>query len=336
MNLALWHWHIEISSKCTLRCPRCPRTEVPESLINTELNLDFFTKNFTKEFILNHVDRITFCGDDGDPIYAHDLVKVIKYFKSIKPVSITLITNGSYKNKTWWVELASALDENDEIHFSIDGYNHETNIQYRINSDFKSIMEGIKIVRRYSNCYMFWDLILFKFNENHLDTVTDLAKKLGFDYLQITKSSKFGAIDSRYKNDNLQPSIENVATTRQYEKSSINLSNRRMPDNFTNKVKNLYQNIKIGDEQIVPLCYTGLKGLFINSLGEFYPCCWVANRYQHNDEWLKLGKKFNLHEQNLNEVLDNSFWKTNFYSNQSTCLHKCNKSNPLINYSFDF
>ena len=67
--LALWHWHIEISSKCTLRCPRCTRQEVPEGLVNKELRLPFFRKNFTPEFINEHVEKITFCGDDGDPIY---------------------------------------------------------------------------------------------------------------------------------------------------------------------------------------------------------------------------------------------------------------------------
>ena len=45
--LATWHFHIEISSKCTLRCPRCARQEVPDSLINTELDLDFFKRNFS-------------------------------------------------------------------------------------------------------------------------------------------------------------------------------------------------------------------------------------------------------------------------------------------------
>ena len=26
----LYHWHIEPSSKCSLRCPRCPRQEHPD------------------------------------------------------------------------------------------------------------------------------------------------------------------------------------------------------------------------------------------------------------------------------------------------------------------
>ena len=40
--LSLIHWHIEPSSICTLKCPRCPRAEVPEGLLNRQLSLKFF------------------------------------------------------------------------------------------------------------------------------------------------------------------------------------------------------------------------------------------------------------------------------------------------------
>ena len=89
--LATWHWHIEISSKCTLKCPRCARQEVPDGLVNTELDLEFFQRNFTPEFVIKNVEKITFCGDDGDPIYAHDLIEVIKYLKSIKDIEIVIM-----------------------------------------------------------------------------------------------------------------------------------------------------------------------------------------------------------------------------------------------------
>ena len=52
MKLATWHWHIEISSKCTLKCSRCAREEVPDTLVNTELRLDFFEKNFTADYLI--------------------------------------------------------------------------------------------------------------------------------------------------------------------------------------------------------------------------------------------------------------------------------------------
>ena len=121
MSLSTWHWHIEISSKCTLACPRCARQEVPDGLINTELDLAFFQRNFTPEFIKSDVEKITFCGDDGDPIYAHDLIPVIRYIKSVKPVEIVIITNGSYKKFDWWKDLGNALTGIDSVHFSIDG-----------------------------------------------------------------------------------------------------------------------------------------------------------------------------------------------------------------------
>ena len=105
--LATWHFHIEISSKCTLRCPRCARQEVPDSLVNTELDLEFFKRNFTPEFIQANVEKITFCGDDGDPIYAHDLIPVVEYIKSVKPVEIVIVTNGSHKKLTWWTQLGT-------------------------------------------------------------------------------------------------------------------------------------------------------------------------------------------------------------------------------------
>ena len=166
--IALWHWHIEISSKCTLKCQRCARTEVPDTLVNTELTLDFFKKHFTPSFINNNVRKITFCGDDGDPIYAHDLIDVIRYFKSVKPVEIIIVTNGSYKKKEWWESLGGVLTEIDEVHFSLDGYDQQSNEQYRVNCNWESIVEGIKTLRK-SNVFMRWAAIAFSFNENHLD-----------------------------------------------------------------------------------------------------------------------------------------------------------------------
>jgi MoaA/NifB/PqqE/SkfB family radical SAM enzyme len=194
MSLATWHFHIEISSKCTLRCPRCARQEVPDSLINTELDLEFFKRNFTAEFILDNVEKITFCGDDGDPIYAHDLIPVIQYIKSIKPVEIVIVTNGSHKKTEWWRELGSVLTEQDTVHFSIDGYDNDSNNLYRVNSDFNSIVAGVEALRDNSNCQLVWAAIAFKFNEDRIDHMKNLALSLGMDAFQLTRSTKFGKI----------------------------------------------------------------------------------------------------------------------------------------------
>ena len=337
MSIALWHWHIEISSKCTLRCPRCARTEVPDSLINTELDLEFFKRNFTPEFINSHVEKITFCGDDGDPIYAHELIDVIKYIKSVKNVSIIIVTNGSYKKQEWWLELAKTLNNVDQIHFSLDGWDQDSNEQYRVNSDWDSIMIGVNTIRANSEVYMLWDCIGFRFNEQRIEYMKSLAKKLGFDSFQLTKSTKFGSKYEHYgKDDILEPTRKDlISTSHRFERRLWYFNSIPVPEQWKNKNNELLAQVKTIDN-ITPICHIGNKGLFINSRGEFYPCCWVANRYGHNDHWGKLGKKYNLHENLLSIVVSDSFWNKDFMNGSYECSTKCLSKYVDKNYATEW
>ena len=306
MALAAWHFHIEISSKCTLRCPRCARQEVPDSLVNTELDLEFFQRNFTPEFITKNVEKITFCGDDGDPIYAHDLIPVIRYIKSIKPVEFVIITNGSHKKPEWWQELGSVLDSNDTVHFSIDGWDNESNNVYRVNSDFNSILGGIASLRSTSKCRLVWAAIAFKFNENHINVMLNTANSWGFDVFQLTKSTKFGSFYPSYpKDDPLEPSIKFVSSSHRFEREQIVLRRDIAPQLPINTV--LFQQVK-DTNGVKPLCEIGNKGLYIDARGRLFPCCWVANRYSHNNEWQTIAEQFNLHSRTLTDALTDDFW----------------------------
>lgn len=328
MKLATWHWHIEISSKCTLKCLRCARTEVPDTLVNTELSLDFFKRNFTPEFIRENVEKITFCGDDGDPIYAKSLIAVIRYIKSVKPVKFVIVTNGSYKGTEWWQQLGISLDSNDHIHFSLDGWDQASNEQYRVNSDWASIVRGIESFRFVSKAYMTWDAIAFKFNQDRLDHMKTLAKQLRFDQFQLTLSTKFNRVYPIYpKGDQLQPRDELISGTHRFQREYTYFNDRRPSD------VGLATNIKLYNQtasfdQVTPLCGIGNKGLFINSQGHLFPCCWVANRYTHNNEWLEMSKnQFDLNQRSLKEVLNDEYWSEEFeIFSRSECRTKCNKA----------
>jgi len=335
--LATWHFHIEVSSKCTLRCPRCARQEVPDSLVNTELDLEFFKRNFTEEFIVNNVEKITFCGDDGDPIYAHDLIPVIKYIKSVKPVEIVIVTNGSHKKPEWWKELGHVLQDTDTVHISIDGWNNESNNLYRVNSDFDSILAGVTSLRSTSGCRMVWAAIAFKFNEDHLLNMVTMAQKQGFDAIQITKSTKFGTIYPSYGvNDPLEPSKKLVSNSHRFERDVILLSTRGLNRQVHAKNIQLYKSInKVNGT--MPLCEIGNKGLYIDARGRLFPCCWVANRYSHNSEWQQLADQFNLHNRLLSDVLSDSFWETEFKSFKwQECQTKCNASRVDEKYATEW
>jgi len=315
-----------------IKIPRCARQEVPDTLINTELDLNFFKKTFTKDFIITNVEKITFCGDDGDPIYAHDLIEVIKYFKSIKPIEIVIITNGSYKSKTWWELLGHTLTSSDSVHFSIDGHDNITNNLYRINSDYDSILNGIKSLREISKCKIVWACIAFQFNQNHLEKMKELAYSLGVDRFQLTKSTKFGSKYSSYgKNDNLEPHISLISTSNRFEREFTDFSNRTYEISPTN-IELYKQNKNL--HPIIPLCYIGNKGLYIDSRGRLFPCCWVANRYNHNSEWQKLASKFDLYQRSLEEVLSDNFWNNEFQSFRwQECQTKCNYKTITKDYA---
>jgi len=326
--LATWHWHIEVSSKCTLHCPRCARQEVPDGLVNTELDLEFFKRNFTQQFVEEHVRKITFCGDDGDPIYAHDLIPIIAYLKSLATVEIVIVTNGSHKNVAWWRGLASVLSHRDHVHFSIDGYDNHTNNQYRVNSDWDSIMDGIDTLRANSLVQMTWAAIAFEFNQDHLDKIERHAVSRGFDFLQITRSTKFAQVYPVYgPTDALQPRAEHIAQNQRFERTIKPLRNRVLAsahaENMTAWSKT---QAEYGDKPVIPLCAVGNKGLYINAQGHLFPCCWVANRYEHNAEWQERGRYFDLTRRVLKDVLDDVFWTTEFQTFRwQECQNKCSK-----------
>jgi MoaA/NifB/PqqE/SkfB family radical SAM enzyme len=306
-------------------------------LVNTELDLEFFQRNFTPEFILANVEKITFCGDDGDPIYAHDLVPVIQYIKSIKPVEIVIVTNGSYKKPEQWRELGSVLTGQDTVHFSIDGWDNESNNLYRVNSDFNSILTGIAALRNASACRLVWAAIAFKFNEDRIDHMKNLALSLGMDAFQLTKSTKFGTIYPGYgADDPLEPSKKFVSSSHRFERDVVVLSSRGLNSQTNTKNLQLYKSLTEVNG-VKPLCEIGNKGLYIDAQGRLFPCCWVANRYSHNSEWKAIATKFDLNRRTLVDAVADDFWSTTFQTfGWQECQTKCTASRVDEKYATEW
>lgn len=316
------HWHIEASSICALRCPRCPRAEVPESLLNRQLDLSFF-QNQVGESVAKQIRKITFCGNDGDPIYCRDLIDIISWFKTVNPeIEIVLITNGSYKPVHWWQNLAQVLDHRDEIHWSLDGWDQDSNEQYRMWSDWISIMHGIEAFRKVNDrTYLVWAAIAFRFNQDHIQHMKTQANTMGFDCFQLTKSTKFGSkYPSAYgPQDLLEPTnLTLVASAHRFERVVTLLTSKTRPGAEL-KIEFLKRATQLGNYS--GICLIGSKGVFLNSRGEFYPCCWTANRYPHNDSWQG---RFNLNTQTFEEIIADPFWTADFLKFDSLeCQTKC-------------
>ncbi|MCZ0932312.1 MAG: radical SAM protein [Oligoflexia bacterium] len=325
----IFHWHLELSSKCALKCPRCPRTELPGRYKVTEMSLDFVKKIFAPERLL-YVKKILMNGGQGDAIYCSDFIRIIKYLKSAKrDLQLCIITNGSYKEKEWWQETAQVLNKNDIIIFSIDGWDQESNEKYRVNSHFESIMEGIKTLRQFnSEIYIVWSAIIFKFNQDKIDHIKELAKSMGVDSFNVVQSRLFGSINPDYIDPNL--GYDPLEPDKDFIESSN--TNRGFYINFTKRFAGvtinptIYKFIKeyekdYEDSYISPLCRIGERGLYIDAEGILYPCSWISHPFKiqaskrrnksivwEKSLFVEHKDCFDLKKHSLEDVIQHPYW----------------------------
>jgi MoaA/NifB/PqqE/SkfB family radical SAM enzyme len=363
MNLPLqqqtFYWHLELSSKCSLACPRCPRTEKPGQFEVTELDLAFIKRVFTQD-VLDDTRRILICGGQGDPIYCREMLEIVEYLKAGNPeMSIFIVTNGSYKTQAWWERLANTLNDNDVVTFSADGWNNETNNMYRVNSQFDSIVMGVKTLSTLRpNMRIVWSSIIFSFNENNLDDIKQVATDAGATHFQVVQSSLFGSnpsfkdyIDPALGYDPLEPNYKEVRTSK-YAHSDrgmyIPLRPVKRPVGDTLSSSNVTRVYNVLKEQhtdviandLIPACVIGERGLYIDAEGIIYPCSWVSHpfgvRRNATKEitwgkslWVEHKDKFNLHNHSLNEILTGAYWNKLFNSFKDPakkfveCSQKC-------------
>lgn len=329
-NWPLWHWHLESSSICKLECPRCPRQEVPETLVQAQLNKDDIA-----QILIPETKRITFCGDDGDPIYTKNFTSLIHQIKMFRPqISVCVVTNGSSRTSVFWRMLANEMNMFDEIHFSLDGWNQHTNEKYRVGSNWESIITGIETFRTNNHkTRMVWDVIEFEFNEDHiLSEIFNTAESYGFNEIQITKSTKFGSKYPHYLNENGVDPLEpkRIAAGHRFERTHIVLEDKYgfAHDEYIAENIDRYNEIKLkyANSAIVPQCMIGNKGMFINSQGYLIPCCWIGNRYKHNDLSELLVPSNNIREVGLEDALNGDHWGDFIakFDTRPECMSKCN------------
>lgn len=322
----LYHWHFEVSGKCTLGCPRCPRNDTAKvPWFNKELDLNFFKRVLTADLLKNHIKRITMCGDIGDPIYASQYLEILDYIKTQNhKIHVYTITNGSYKKADWWRDFAKISNEYDTINFSVDGYDHASNNLYRVNSNWDSIITGMDIMCNQSKIFVYWASIIFSFNQDHIEDIKTQAKKIGCDGLQLTYSTKFG---SKYgeayggAKDPLEPRGEFISKTHRYERYFISLSDRKQlnRDYLTSNYEKFNEVKKQYNKFITPMCLIGNRGLYVSADGVLHPCSWVSYPYSaiatdrktinFSDSFHQVYRdKLNLKTRSLTEILNDPIW----------------------------
>jgi hypothetical protein len=293
-------WHIEPTSKCTLECPLCDRTWFYEKFkkrLNHEINIDHLIN-----FFVDSSPNIYMCGNNGDPIYHsrfHDLCLGLKKLNC----KLEIVTNGSGKNSEWWKDLCQILSMNDNITFSIDGL-QDTNHLYRKNSKWESIINAINIVVKY-NINTTWKFIVFKHNQHQIEEAEKFSKSLGIKNFKLERSDRWWKkdlmpdekyVDSSYKHQ--------IAVTKNKDKTAI--------------IKQQCMNIINGKPD---------KNLYIDSEGNFYPCCKTGlYAFKYKTVFSPRYKKFNIKNNTIEQILEDNMVKQFFESTKSyATADKCCK-----------
>ena len=182
---------IELTTKCTLGCPACPRNDPHDDKANWDVgHLD---TNIAKSFAsTTSASDYLFVGCYGDPIYHPDFIDIVKHYID-RDKKITIHTNGSFKKQKWWDELASLnWTTKQRFTFSVDGL-EDTNHIYRIRSDWKSIMMGMRTMGslpKDRKPWLEWKYLVFPYNKHQVPEARKLAEEIGIDSYKPVKSER--------------------------------------------------------------------------------------------------------------------------------------------------
>lgn len=239
--------HFESTSKCNASCPMCARNIKGEGCIVSleDLSLSNFKKHVNKH--LDHLEKVFFCGNVGDPCADINLLKKIAWIKEIKPnIVVGINTNGSIRNTKWWTECATLLKGiYDYVVFSIDGL-ADTNHIYRVGVQFKKVMENAQAYIDAGGS-AHWDMLVFQHNKHQVEQCKHLADKMGFTWFRSKETDRW----DMHSFNHLQPA--NPYTTIDYNGvDTVNCERNKENSEF------------------------------IDYKGQVFPCCHIGEVYYTN------------------------------------------------------
>ena len=181
--------HVELTNACNAACPMCARFYRNSPITRPDLELSQITIDQFKKFfppeILQQLNKIQFCGTQGDPGMAKDLYEICEYIHLNKPniLAIQLHTNGGMRKPEWWGKFGKLFSYNTSFNpwrvvFSIDGL-ADTNHLYRRNVDWDKLMANAQAFIDNGGIAI-WEYLIFKHNEHQVKEAEALSKKMGF------------------------------------------------------------------------------------------------------------------------------------------------------------
>ncbi len=296
-------------------CGRFEKGLLRPGLEPTELTLAHIQRAL-KPGTFNHLKRIYFCGNDGDPIIAQDLLPILVYLRTHAPhIRLNIHTNGGARPASWWKELAQVTDL---VHFGVDGL-EDTNEIYRQGVQWHRLEENLKsFIRAGGNAEV--DFLVFAHNEEQVEAARARFAAMGVRQIRFKSTSRF----FRFREEKWSSSKPI------YDAKGAATGTLRPPiaEPWQSPVRQQYETIiekhgSLGaywDKTKIQCRVQQEANLYLSAEGLAFPCCWVAGEWPARsksafagqiDELVKKvgADSLSIHKRSLQEIVDGEFFQ---------------------------
>lgn len=268
----------ELSEKCNAACPLCVRTQphnnskpIERVCAKRELLIEDI-KHILPKHVMKTLDKISLCGNVGDPIAAKDCLQISEYITMHTNIRLIIETNGSMRNEKWWTSLGKAFAKShpgSKVYFHIDGL-EDTNHIYRQLTNYNMIIRNAKAFISAGGTAV-WEFIPFAHNEHQLEEAEILSKEIGFSEFVIRKSNRKWSKNTRtWSFTNTKGETVNLGAP----------TEKNLGSGVKNKSERKETKIKT-----IRCQYKESKGVFINCDGVLHRCCYIpADLYKPKNE----------------------------------------------------
>lgn len=258
------HIHLEVSSLCNARCPKCPRNfhGYPHNHGYTEKNLTLaeIKKIFSPSFV-KQLNTVYINGNFGDAIMNPYTTNIIEYFRNLnKNLVIQISTNGSARNKVFWTKLAQL---NAQVIFCLDGL-EDTHHLYRQDTNWKKIIKNAQTFIS-AGGRATWKMIQFDHNNHQLADCRALSIKLGFkEFLIVNDGRDTGPVFDR--KGNLSHTLGKPKETNFKVLFKSATTDEILLEDIVSTIPAKTISCQVKKQ----------KSLYVSSLGDIYPCCYLG------------------------------------------------------------
>lgn len=177
--------NIDITHRCSLECPRCPRQFAFRNKGRKVYGQDVTLNDIKK--LAKHYQNFDFCGQLSDPVHHPKFIEILEYLKSVN-IEVNVHNASSQKSLSWYIKAFKA-NTNATWIFGIDGLPNESH-NYRVNQDGEKLFKIMCESKKYLTSLPVWQYIVFRYNQEHVEEAKQMAIDNGLGFI-IVQSSRW-------------------------------------------------------------------------------------------------------------------------------------------------